>query len=92
MRGALVLVAVAAGFGAFWSAFSSCWINSERQADAIVINPAAQIESLFSKQCGISLASFFVAIAAAMLRGALHLGRLCWVVPNSVCGPENNAT
>jgi hypothetical protein len=37
-----------------------------------LINPAAQIDSLFSKECGISLACLLVAIVAAMLLGALR--------------------
>jgi hypothetical protein len=72
MRGALALVAVAAGFGAFWA--GALMLDKQRTSGRRywLINPAAQIDSLFSKECGLSLACLLVAIAAAMLRDAIQ--------------------
>ena len=72
LRIALAIVAVAAVFGAFWS--GTLMLNKQRTSGRRywLINPLAQWESTFTKECGIMFACLFIGAMALMLRNALN--------------------
>lgn len=72
IRPALAIVALAAGFGAFWAGV--LMLDKQRTSGRRywLINPLAQIESLFTQECGIMFACLLIAVAAVILRDNLH--------------------
>jgi hypothetical protein len=69
---ALTIMAAVAWIGGVWSGI--LMLVKQRDSGRLywLINPLAQLESTFTKECGVMVACGLIGIAAVMLRDALH--------------------
>jgi hypothetical protein len=72
LRIVLVVVAIVAGFIGLCCSFLMLAKQRASGRRYWLINPSAQIESWFTKECAVMLACVFIVLGAMRLRDALH--------------------